>query len=226
MSTTNMLKLKSGRKFCYLTNEGIENELITKGLSNKLNIPTDLETGVYEGGLKIWECSIDLCNFIDSISFEGFNVLELGCGAGLPSIVAALNGATSLTLQDFNDYVLETCTKRNFQLNGIDLEKCFFIASDWNNCEELKNSKKFDIILTSETIYNENNYIPLLNLMNELLAINGEIYLAAKSYYFGVGGSIDSFKKLIQSKGIFNCQEVWKTTKSSVERRILKMTRI
>uniref|UniRef100_A0A1I8BJI9 protein-histidine N-methyltransferase n=1 Tax=Meloidogyne hapla TaxID=6305 RepID=A0A1I8BJI9_MELHA len=99
----NILKLKNGRKLYYSTKESIEKELISNKLCNaeNLNIPTDLETGIYEGGLKVWECSLDLSNFIDSISFEGFNVLELGCGAGLPSIVAALNGASSLTLQDF-----------------------------------------------------------------------------------------------------------------------------
>ncbi|KAL7070144.1 hypothetical protein ACQ4LE_010300 [Meloidogyne hapla] len=224
----NILKLKNGRKLYYSTKESIEKELISNKLCNaeNLNIPTDLETGIYEGGLKVWECSLDLSNFIDSISFEGFNVLELGCGAGLPSIVAALNGASSLTLQDFNDYVLEANTKINFQLNGIDLSKCFFVKCDWANCEELKGFKKFDRILTSETIYNEENYISLLSLMNKLLNNEGEIYLAAKTYYFGVGGNIPAFQSLINSQGIFNCEEVWKTTKSSVERKILKLKRI
>uniref|UniRef100_A0A914MA04 protein-histidine N-methyltransferase n=1 Tax=Meloidogyne incognita TaxID=6306 RepID=A0A914MA04_MELIC len=133
---TNILKLKSGRKIYYSTKESIENKLISNKI--KLNNLTDLENKVYEGGLKIWECSLDLCYFIDSMSFEGFNVLELGCGAGLPSILAALNGASSLTLQDFNDYVLEANTKINFQLNGIDLSKCSFVKCDWANCLELE----------------------------------------------------------------------------------------
>uniref|UniRef100_A0A915PEY3 protein-histidine N-methyltransferase n=1 Tax=Meloidogyne floridensis TaxID=298350 RepID=A0A915PEY3_9BILA len=181
---TNILKLKSGRKIYYSTKESIENKLISNKI--KLSNLTDLENKVYEGGLKIWECSLDLSYFIDSMSFEGFNVLELGCGAGLPSIVAALNGASSLTLQDF----------------------------------------VFDIILTSETIYNEENYLDLLEIMNKLLNNEGEIYLAAKNYYFGLSGSIPAFQSLIETQGIFNCQQVWKTTKSSIERKILKIKRI
>ena len=43
---------------------------------------SDLVSGVYEGGLKIWECSIDLVHFISRNPelFEGKRVLELGCG--------------------------------------------------------------------------------------------------------------------------------------------------
>ena len=66
---------------------------------------TDLISGVYEGGLKVWECSIDLCRFLTQIidgnligeadldavhkavnrSLEfGGSTMELGCGHGLP----------------------------------------------------------------------------------------------------------------------------------------------
>jgi len=66
---------------------------------------TDLISGVYEGGLKVWECSIDLCHFLTqiidgnlvgepdldavhkavnrSLMFGG-STMELGCGHGLP----------------------------------------------------------------------------------------------------------------------------------------------
>ena len=54
-------------------------------------------TGVYEGGLKIWECSIDLASFLtdqnDDIGMSKLKVLELGCGAGIPGIVMAILGA-------------------------------------------------------------------------------------------------------------------------------------
>eukprot|EP01084_Bolivina_argentea_P273756 466400_1 len=62
---------------------------------------TDIEKNKYEGGLKIWECSIDLSqciinSFIKDNTLKQFiqfiksndtiNVLELGCGHSLPSI--------------------------------------------------------------------------------------------------------------------------------------------
>ena len=40
---------------------------------------TDL---VYEGGLKIWECAVDLARHVEREHVEGKCVLELGCGAG------------------------------------------------------------------------------------------------------------------------------------------------
>lgn len=46
-----------------------------------LNAPSDLVPLVYEGGLKTWECSLDLATYLDSISsrFEvhGKRVLEV-----------------------------------------------------------------------------------------------------------------------------------------------------
>ena len=61
-------------------------------------------TGVYEGGLKIWECSIDLATFLtSSIDFDVVGkkakVLELGCGAGIPGIVAKHLGAEQVDFQ-------------------------------------------------------------------------------------------------------------------------------
>ena len=50
---------------------------------------SDLVSGVYEGGLKVWDCAFDLVEFVDTNSaemFVGKRVLELGCGQGLPGI--------------------------------------------------------------------------------------------------------------------------------------------
>ena len=49
-----------------------------------LDAPSDLVPGVYEGGLKTWECSIDLVNYLDGVAgssegayFAGKRVLEV-----------------------------------------------------------------------------------------------------------------------------------------------------
>lgn len=43
---------------------------------------SDLVSGVYEGGLKVWECSLDLVDYIyaNASLFENKTILELGCG--------------------------------------------------------------------------------------------------------------------------------------------------
>ncbi len=71
---------------------------------------TDLIPGCYEGGLKVWECSIDLCSYlleqihnsnnnnsssnsnsnssdVQGALSNGGSTLELGCGHGMPAIM-------------------------------------------------------------------------------------------------------------------------------------------
>ena len=58
--------------------------------------------------MKIWECSIDLADFIikmnDTLVPSGSAVLELGCGHGLPGIAAVLKfrEAGIFVFTDFN----------------------------------------------------------------------------------------------------------------------------
>lgn len=43
---------------------------------------SDLVPGIYEGGLKIWECAVDLARQLEREDVDGKCILELGCGAG------------------------------------------------------------------------------------------------------------------------------------------------
>jgi len=60
------------------------------------------------GGLKIWECTRDLADFLvhEGISLTGKQVLDLGCGTGLLGILAMHLGAESV---HFQDYVSNSC---------------------------------------------------------------------------------------------------------------------
>ncbi|KAH6558972.1 hypothetical protein KP509_1Z035100 [Ceratopteris richardii] len=88
------------------------------GVSN-----SDLVPGKYEGGLKLWECAIDLINTLQGevkdgrLSFRGKRVLELGCGHGLPGIYACIKGASVVHFQDFNIEVLRSLTIPNVNAN-------------------------------------------------------------------------------------------------------------
>jgi protein-histidine N-methyltransferase len=46
-----------------------------------LDAPSDLVPGVYEGGLKTWECSLDLVDYLDSLkdveNFNGKKILDV-----------------------------------------------------------------------------------------------------------------------------------------------------
>ncbi|GAA6023690.1 hypothetical protein JCM10207_008750 [Rhodosporidiobolus poonsookiae] len=105
---------------------------------------TDLIKGVYEGGLKTWECSLDLVDCLDERRFageeelnsprvRGKSVLEVGCGTAVPSCAvfarllneirkaptatdAARPKKTRLHLQDYNKQVLTLITLPNLLL--------------------------------------------------------------------------------------------------------------
>ena len=65
-----------------------------KEISNKLQNKVDLIPGEYEGGIKLWEGSVDLTKFLpmylmknNSLNFKDLKVLELGCGHGFPGLL-------------------------------------------------------------------------------------------------------------------------------------------
>ena len=54
------------------------------GVINPLKDIEDVKSGVYEGGSVLWECSIDLINYLKDtkIQYNHSKVLDLGCGQG------------------------------------------------------------------------------------------------------------------------------------------------
>lgn len=158
---------------------------------------SDLVPYVYEGGYKIWECSLDLCEYIlkNAEKFVG-DCLELGCGASLPSICAGLLKC-NITIQDYNESVLRDFSLHNLIENGIE---CVAYYGDWHDLKEIVGAKRFKVILSCETIYSTENYESFLDLVLVSLDVDGLLYLAAKSVYFGLDGSTDEFIKFSQSK--------------------------
>ena len=62
----------------------------------------------------------------------------------------------------------------------------------------------------------------LLFKIDTLKFPSGVALIAAKTYYFGVGGSLDSFKDMIVRDGIFSVETVWQT-QSGVAREIIRL---
>lgn len=78
------------------------------------NSHSDLITGIYEGGGKVWECSQDLGDFltqskgddgsvVSSIfdTFKDAKILDLGCGPGVIGILALHGKAKTVHFQDY-----------------------------------------------------------------------------------------------------------------------------
>ncbi|XP_054455790.1 histidine protein methyltransferase 1 homolog [Anoplopoma fimbria] len=245
-----------------------EREDEEKILSRTVEQRSDLISGVYEGGLKVWECTYDLLELIEKEgeTFGGKAVLDLGCGAGLLGILALQRGARQIHFQDYNSTVIEQLTVPNVILNCQEddeveseedkerrgegkvqeedgckkkvteklkikdgspptkkraadlsqhllLAKCRFFSGDWSTFLALVKKEdpqpKYDIIFTSETIYNTAYYPTLHETLHKLLAPDGLVYLATKSHYFGVGGGLHLFETFVEQRGVFSLDHLW-----------------
>lgn len=101
--------------------------------------------------------------------------------------------------------------------------ECRFYAGDWSHFTELtKNLEKYDLILTSETIYNINNQQKLLDTLKERLKASGIVLVAAKSHYFGVGGGLEQFVDKINTEQFFKSTEVWQAAEN-LKRGIIEL---
>lgn len=183
---------------------------------------TDLIAGVYEGGLKVWECGIDLMEYLkENVSIEGKRVLELGCGHGIPGIHCANEGAIEVVFQDYNEEVLRSVTMPNFRRNCGDRNSRFYSGA-WGDYSELGG---FDVILTADTIYSVDSYESLLEAIRTTLNSTGECYVACKAFYFGVGGGTEFFTTAAQAKG-FAVECVKEIFEIASVRHILKLTHL
>ncbi|GCB63371.1 hypothetical protein scyTo_0009653 [Scyliorhinus torazame] len=208
------------------------------GLSAAIASHSDLVPGVYEGGLKIWECTFDLAAYLSAtVPLAGRRVLDLGCGAGLLGILALRRGAAEVHFQDYNAAVIEGVTLPNVSLMeaGQDepppdgggeppgrwkqareplprtgmLSRCRFFSGDWSQFGKVHGgSFKYDVILMSETLYNPDCYGDLHGVLSSLLSQDGVVYLATKAHYFGVGGGLHLFESFVRQKEVFEIQTV------------------
>ena len=201
---------------------------------------SDLVPGLYEGGFKVWECTFDLLKFFVSsnICFKNCDVLDLGCGAGLLGIHAALDDAASVHFHDYNHQVLSYVTIPNLLINLVQKKslqqdeikhtvtiKHNFFCGDWSDFDSLIScaDHKYDFILTSETIYSVQSQRKLLDVFRKFLAPEGVVFVAAKTHYFGVGGSTLAFFQLISESKLFNYEVVGEEG-DGVPRQIIKLT--
>lgn len=232
----------------------------------------DLKIATYEGGLKAWECMLDLVKVLESHPWAQGDTIELGCGQGLPAIYLIqrlLNSGNSgkVTLADYNESVLGLVTAPNVLLNlcnflsveelsslqtvevdeasgqtrvgdgeldvtpalvdrieellkqkGVEVD---FISGAWSP-EFVRLAGQHSLVLASETIYSLDTLPVFTDTM--LNIASGDILVAAKKVYFGVGGGIHEFESLLAARGLADevvvdvedagvARGVWKVTK-------------
>ena len=105
----------------------------------------------------------------------GVRIVELGCGLGVPSLVAAARGAVVTATDWAPDAV--TLLVENATANGLELRA---EARDWRDPWP----ERFDLALAADVLYEERNVQPLVERLRELapvalVALAGRPYEAA-----------------------------------------------
>lgn len=110
---------------------------------------------------ELWPSALALAEFLaeNIVLIKGRNVLELGCGLGLPAIVAGMLEA-KVTLTDYLQAPLDFA-KKNWELN-IQSPAQFEIV-DWRNIAEIPN---YQIILASDIAYEQRSYESIINTLD------------------------------------------------------------
>jgi predicted nicotinamide N-methyase len=95
---------------------------------------------------------------------DGQHVVELGCGLGVPSLVAARAGASVLAT-DGDEEALEM-VERNARENGLERVETALVG--WGTADHLAARAPFDLVLAADVLYEDSSVALLLELLPRL----------------------------------------------------------
>jgi predicted nicotinamide N-methyase len=113
---------------------------------------------------ELWPSGLALAQALPA-GLAGLAVVELGCGLGVPSLVAAARGAL-VTAVDWAEEAVELL-RENAARNGLDLRA---ERADWRTFEGA-----YDVVLAADVLYEQRNVRPLRELLPRLA---DEVWLA------------------------------------------------
>jgi predicted nicotinamide N-methyase len=124
---------------------------------------------------ELWPSAHVLAAELAGRDLGGARVVELGCGVGLPSVVAALGGADVLGTDWYPEAL--TFTRVNAAAAGARLRT---LALDWNAppAELVAPGRGFDLAIGADVLYEERNGPALASLAPRLLRPGGELLVA------------------------------------------------
>jgi predicted nicotinamide N-methyase len=122
---------------------------------------------------ELWPSAIALSRYLTQENLAGRRLLELGCGVGLPTVVALARSARVLATDHYEaalDFV-----RYNTRINvGPEPESALL---DWH-APDTQRFGTFDFVIASDVLYERRNAPALADLVPELLAPGGEAVFA------------------------------------------------
>jgi SAM-dependent methyltransferase len=230
----------------------------------------DVVPGVYEGGAKLWEGGVDLARLLATAAgggghpdaptpaadapplppLPGACVLELGCGAGLPGVVALLAGAARVTFADYNEGVLRVTAatvaaawggaggRRPPSSSSSSPPPAAYYAGDWSDLPSALAADAgggggggggFDVVVGAELAYDPTALPSLAAALAALLAPPSPPaavgLIAGKRYYFGVGGGTVALVAACEGAGLAATVVATADGGSAVPRDVVRVVR-
>lgn len=121
---------------------------------------------------RIWPSSVALSEYLIQqffpLKLTGVNVLEIGCGTGVPGVVAAHLGAFTM----FSDMVPVTleAVKETCRLNHI--SNFATRTLDWS--EKITSKERYDLVIGCEIFYDEVILADISHVLEQVLAPGGK----------------------------------------------------
>ena len=122
---------------------------------------------------ELWPAGLALAHALPD-DLAGLRVVELGCGLGVPSLVAAVRGAEVTAVDWAADAV--ALLRENAARNALHLD---VVHADWRGFDG-----RFDLALAADVLYEERNVDPLVDLLSRI-APRSLVGLAGRPYEQG-----------------------------------------
>ena len=156
--------------------ELVERDIAVAGRTLSLLVPTDAEALLDEDAFahdeflpywaELWPSGLALA---EAVSGVGGRVLELGCGLGIPSLVAALGGAEVIATDWAQDAV--DLLGRNAQRVGARVR-----ALRWRWTDPAP--AQAELVIAADVLYERRNGPQLLAALDAVVAPGGEVWIA------------------------------------------------
>lgn len=197
-----------------------------------------VETGISNGvGAKAWRAAKTLSRALvaGASDVAGKRVLELGAGCGMCGLVAARLGASSVTMSDFEEPLLDAL-ERSVAMNGV--ENARVVALDWTKevagedtpssvpSRALDSLARFDLIIGSDVLYESQHARALAACVARRVSPGGECVLVNAVRYADL---FDDFLVACADAGLhvedINLESRGKTSWHDGAERALRLTR-
>jgi predicted nicotinamide N-methyase len=122
---------------------------------------------------ELWPSALALARAVGARSLGGRRVVELGCGLGLPSIAAALQGAAVLAT-DWSPEAIAVAAG-NAERNGARIDT---LVCSWAQPAPIAERGPWDLVLASDVLYEARDVDLLLAALPPLLGERGVAWIA------------------------------------------------